>query len=75
MDQETFEETLCSFLRREPFEPFIVEMEDGERIVVEEPTVAFNGRVAGYLNPSFEIQTFQAEQVLQLRRLPWSTAF
>jgi hypothetical protein len=67
VNQETFEDALRSFLRREPFLPFVVELASGEQITVEEPTVAFNGGAAGYLSPSYDLKEFACENVRDIR--------
>ena len=69
MELEVFQETLRSFIRREPFVPFVVELLNGEQIVVAEPTVAFNGGFAGYFSPSYDILEFRCEQVQAIRLL------
>jgi hypothetical protein len=50
MNQEQFQQTLREFIRREPFRPFVVELVNGDPIIVVEPTVAFGSRKAGYLS-------------------------
>jgi hypothetical protein len=67
MNLDLFHDMLRSFLRKEPFRPFVVELEDGEQILIDEPTVAFNGRLAGYLSPSYDLIEFRCDQVKQIR--------
>ena len=74
MKREVFEETLRGFLRREPFLPFVVELETGEQILVEEPTVAFADGFAGYFSPAYDITEFTCEQVRDIRLLAQETA-
>jgi hypothetical protein len=65
--EEQFRRTLRQFVQREPFLPFVVELTTGKKIVVEEPTVAFGGGVAGYFSPSFELINFHCDNVKQIR--------
>jgi hypothetical protein len=53
MTAKEFEETLRGLLDRKPFQPFIVEYNDGERIEVDVPDVAFSGGAAGFLGKDF----------------------
>ncbi len=65
MKQELFQQTLRSFLQREPFLPFVVELRDGRKIAVDEPTVAFAG--AGvYFSPAYDLHDFKCEDVFNL---------
>ncbi len=67
MDQEQFQQTLREHIRRKPFFPFVVELVNGEQIVVEEPTVAFGTKLAGYISPAMEILEFTCDQVRVMR--------
>jgi hypothetical protein len=67
MKRETFEDTLRGFLRRDPFQPFIIQLESGEDILIEEPTVAFSDGFAGYFSPAYDIIEFTCEQVREMR--------
>jgi hypothetical protein len=67
MDQQQFQQTLREFIRRKPFFPFVVELVNGEQIVVEEATVAFGTRMAGYISPAMEILEFTCDQVRDIR--------
>jgi hypothetical protein len=55
MTREAFEKLLRDFLHREPFQPFVVELESGQQVEIAEPTAAFSEGFAGYLSPIFEI--------------------
>jgi hypothetical protein len=67
MNQEQFQQTLREFIRREPFRPFVVELVNGDPIIVVEPTVAFGSRKAGYLSPNMDILEFTCDQVRDIR--------
>jgi len=69
MNQQEFEELLRFFLRREPFQPFVVELLDGRMIEVDQPRVGFNGGAAGYVNASEELVFFECEEVRAIRAL------
>ena len=63
MPAEQFQNRLRSFLQREPFQPFIVELEEGEAIVVDDPdALAMGGGAAGYIGPK-DVYFFNHEQV------------
>jgi hypothetical protein len=66
MNIEQFEDTLRQILRKEPFQPFEVEMIDG-RILHVEQKVAFGGGAAVYITPSLEIVEFACEDVQAIR--------
>jgi hypothetical protein len=75
MTQETFENTLRTLMRRRPFFPFAVELDNGERIEVDAPnSVAWGGGAAGYLNERGEASFFNCEQVKQFITYPPETA-
>jgi hypothetical protein len=67
MDRVSFEQDLRLHLRREPFQPFLIELENGGLITITQPTVAFNEGFAGYLNPAYELVEFRSEDVRQIR--------
>ena len=50
MSEEQFTSTLREFKNRKPFIPFVVEMLDGRRVVVETPFLVFGGGVGGYIS-------------------------
>jgi hypothetical protein len=66
MTRETFDDTLRKLMRRRPFFPFAVELDNGERIEVDAPnSVAFDGGGAAFLNEHGEATFFACEQVRQ----------
>jgi hypothetical protein len=67
MTVDDFQNTLRQFLRREPFQPFVVELSDGSVIEVGEPSVAFNGGAAVYVSPNFDLVDFASEEVRTMR--------
>ena len=70
MTQEAFEDSLRSFLRREPFQQFVVELLDGQRILIDLPhTVAMGGGGACFISPDYDMHTFACEQVRDIRPL------
>ena len=50
MTPEQFDQTLRSYVKRRPFFPFIVELNDSRRILIEDSHVGFGGGVAGFIN-------------------------
>jgi hypothetical protein len=63
MNVEQFERTLRQSLRREPFEPFIVELIDGRVIRFDRPKLALGGGGASFLTPNYELVEFACEEV------------
>ncbi len=66
MEKSIFERELRTLLRQEPFQPFVVELENGSQIVVTQPSVAFNNGFAGYLNNGDELVEFSCNDVHQI---------
>ena len=48
---DEFDRTLRQFLGSDPFIPFFVEMNDGERILIKHPELAFGGGGAAFFDP------------------------
>jgi hypothetical protein len=68
MSIKDFEDTSRLYIRREPFEPFEVELLDGCIIEVKHPSVAFNGGAAVFMTPDFDLVDFVCENVLAIRQ-------
>jgi hypothetical protein len=45
-----FDDRLRQWIRKEPFVPFFVELENGERILIRLPALAFGGGSAGFID-------------------------
>jgi hypothetical protein len=69
MNVEQFEETLRKLLRREPFQPFVVELLDGRVLTVNQPQVVFGGGSATYFTPNYDLVEFACEDVQAIRLL------
>ena len=67
MTAEEFEQTLRQLLRREPFQPFVVELLDGRIIPVDAPKVVFGGGAASFFTPSYDLVEFACEDVQAIR--------
>ncbi len=65
MTPKEFEEQLVALLHREPFEPFIVEFDYGERFEVDAPFVSHSGGSAGYIDPDDQLYLFDYQNVRQ----------
>ncbi len=63
MTPEQFDETLRSYVKRRPFFPFIVELNDGRRILIEDRHVGFGGGVAGFLSDEEGLVGFSFDEV------------
>jgi hypothetical protein len=51
MTKDQFYAQLRQFAHREPFAPFVVELRDGRRLVINEPPIAFGNEAAGFIDP------------------------
>lgn len=68
MVSDTLVKSLRAFARRQPFKPFLVELVNGESILIEHPeALAFNGGAAVYISPKREFAFFDHEGVAELR--------
>ncbi len=67
MSTEQFEKTLLQFIRRRPFEPFVVELLDGRVIEIASPNVVVGGGAATLISPNFEHTDFSSKQVRAIR--------
>ena len=67
MNVEQFEDTLRNFLRREPFQPFVVELVDGRAIEILRPKVVFGGGGASFFTPAYDLVEFACEEVRAIR--------
>jgi hypothetical protein len=65
MTAKEFEEQLVALLHREPFQPFIVEYEHGDRFEVDARYVSHSGGAAGYIDPDGELFLFDWRNVRQ----------
>ncbi len=64
MSDTQFFDTLRTLTRHQPFQPFVVELLDGRRIVVDSPSVAFSGGAAASYNSAERFfEFFCSEQV------------
>jgi len=66
MSPEVFEQELQSVLEREPFEPFIVELNSGRQISVARPAVAVHNGGAGFISDEEGLVDFDASEVRRI---------
>jgi hypothetical protein len=69
MDAEAFDTTLLRFLRRQPFHPFVVELNDGRFIDITRPRLAMGGGGASFISPEDELVEINCEDVRAIRPL------
>ena len=50
MTKDEFHARLRQFLQRQPFSPFVVELRDGRRLVVQQPPVVFSDGAASFID-------------------------
>jgi hypothetical protein len=75
MTPDTFEQTLRTFLRREPFEPFFIELIDGRQLLIDLPhTVSMGGGGACFMSPEYDFYSFSSEEVREIRSTVRETA-
>jgi hypothetical protein len=70
MTPPEFEKKLAALLDREPFQPFIVEYDHGERFEVAEPYVSRSGGSAGYITADQKLYLFDCQNVRQFLLTP-----
>lgn len=67
MTVDEFREALFRLLRREPFQPFEIELDSGEILRVEQPEwVATNGTAGSYWTGSGPLVSFDARNTRRL---------
>ena len=67
MDRETFERTLRTFRWRTPFLPFLMDLVNGTRLVVDEPeAIGFGEGNVGYIGPDGSLSIFNQDEVSQI---------
>lgn len=69
MTHPEFENTLRAYMRQRPFLPFVIKLNDGRRITVEEPAVAYNGGAAAYITEEDGIVDFSFDEVESMAAL------
>jgi hypothetical protein len=68
MNEEKFTQLIREFIHREPFVPFQVDLTDGQRIVIDSPSVAFAGTAAGFVSEKDGLVAFSCEEVTSITR-------
>lgn len=76
MTRTSFEQDMQSFLRRKPFQPFVIELEDGEQWVVGQPEALFyhDGGTGIYFRPDGTFDFLDCENVKRLLELTIKTS-
>jgi len=67
MTPEQVEEKVIELIHREPFVPFIVEMNDGQLLEIPHPRLAINGGGAGFFGPDGGLVDFWCKNVRSIR--------
>lgn len=71
MTPEFFDDTLERFMKRQPFAPFMVELNGGERFEVDHAhAVTWREGRAAFLGPGGILQLFDSQSVLQFIDAP-----
>lgn len=63
MTKDQFHDSLKRFLHHKPFFPFVAELMNGKRIVIDRPNLAINNGGAGYFSAEEGLIDFSHEQV------------
>ena len=75
MSTDVFQQTLRAFLRREPFEQFVIELVDGRQLLIDLPhTVALGTSRACFMTPDYEFHSFTCDEVRDIRAATPETA-
>jgi hypothetical protein len=71
MRRTDFEETMHTFLRRQPFKPFVIVLDDGQQLVIEkrEAVNYYTGDSALYFRADGSFDFVDCENVRQLLEL------
>jgi hypothetical protein len=70
MKREDFEHAVTALLRRQPFRPFVIELDHGERLVVGQPdALKHHAGSAIYFRPHGHFDFVDPENVKQLLEL------
>jgi hypothetical protein len=69
MNPDQVEAKLIELIHREPFEPFVVEMEEGSKLEIVEPQLAINGGGALFFGPDGGLVNFEFKYVRSIRPL------
>jgi hypothetical protein len=67
MTPEQVEEKVIELIHREPFVPFVVEMTDGQSLVIPHPRLAINGGGAGFIGSDGGLVDFEFKTVRSIR--------
>jgi hypothetical protein len=51
IDPNEFDATLRKLLNKDVFVPFFVNLDDGKRILIRKPVLAYGGGSAGFIDP------------------------
>ncbi len=74
MTVEKFEQDIRSYLHQKPFQPFVIELTEGDFIVVDDPqAMAFCEGAAGFIGAD-QVHMFSAEQVRDMRSVAQGAA-
>jgi hypothetical protein len=69
MTPEQVEQKVIELIHREPFMPFVVDMTDGQSLVIPHPRLAINGGGAVFFGPEGGLVDFEFKTVRSIRFL------
>ncbi len=72
MKRVDYDQTVRAFLRRQPFQSFVIEYDDGRRFVVEQPQRLFGPEA--FIRPSGEWDFLDNEEVRRVVELDKAAA-
>ena len=71
MNEETFTRLLREFIHRDPFEPFVLELTDGQHVFIDSPSaVGFAGPAGGFITKDLDLIRFSCDEVRSISQAP-----
>jgi hypothetical protein len=67
MTPEQVEQKVIALIHRQPFIPFVVEMNDGQSLEIPHPDLAINGGGAGFIGLDGALVDFEFNTVRSIR--------
>jgi hypothetical protein len=74
MTEELCTQQLREFVHRQPFQPFVVELLDGQSLLIDRPAMLFNGGAVGFLSDTDGLVAFSCDEVRRIALAKWEAA-
>ncbi len=69
MTPEQVEQKVIELIYRDPFQPFVVDLIEGQSVEVTHPRLAINGGGAGFIGPDGGLVDFEFKSVRAIRMM------